>query len=297
MAADRASGLAERQSWAIARWQLRSLGFSESRIRSWLATGRLHTRLPGVYVWGRPTLDEKGEHAAALLFAGRGSVLTGVTALWWQELLGDRPRAIHVDAPGRSRSRGCLRIHHPTGQVVRHDHEGLPVATLPRALLLAAGSLSHNALRHVLARADFKHILHLQSLHSACRGGAPGSRALRAALASHLPQLAMCANDFEIDFVLLCEAHSLPIPEPNTRIGRYRPDMLWRDAWLIVELDGDDAHSSAAQLIADVERQRWLEARGFTVIRFTWTAVQFQPELVAEEVRRALRHVARPAGE
>jgi beta-N-acetylhexosaminidase len=32
----------------------------------------------------------------------------------------------------------------------------------------------------------------------------------------------MCANDFEIDFVLLCETHSLPIPEPNTRIGTHR---------------------------------------------------------------------------
>ena len=297
MAADRAGGLAGRQSWAIARWQLRSLGFSESRIRSWLASGRLHAHLPGVYTWGRPTLDEKGEHAAALLFAGRGSALTGLTSLWWQELLGDRPRAIHVDAPGRSRSRRGLRIHHPTAQVVRHEHEGLPVAPLPRALLLAAGSLSHNALRHVLARADFKHILNLQSLHAACRSGPPGARALRAGLGSHLPQLAMCANGFEIDFVLLCEAHSLPIPEPNTRIGRYRPDMLWGEARLIVELDGDDAHSSAAQLIADAERQRWLEARGFTVIRFTWAAVQLQPERVAEEVRRALRQAARTAGE
>ncbi len=289
MAADRASVLAERQAWAIARLQLRSLGFSEARIRSWLATGRLHPHLPGVYAWGRPALDEKGEHAAALLFAGRGSALTGLTALWWQELLGDRPTAIHIDAPGRSRSRRGLRIRHPALRVECHDREGLPVVPLPRAVLIAASSLSHNALRNVLARADFKGILDLPSLHSACRGGTPGSRALRSALASHLPQLAMCANDFEIDFVLLCEAHSLPIPEPNPRIGRYRPDMLWRDARLIVELDGDDAHSSPAQLIADARRQRWLEGRGFTVIRFTWDAVQFQSGRVAEEVRRALR--------
>ena len=288
MAVERAGGLAEAQFWTIARWQLRSLGFSKARIRSWLAGGRLHPHLPGVYAWGRPALDGKGEHAAALLFARSGSALTGLTALWWQALLGDRPAVIHIDAPGRSRSRRGLRIRHPH-RVERYDHEGLPVVPLPRALLIATDSLSHNALRNVLARADFKHILHLPSLHSACRSGPPGSRALRAALASHLPQLAMCTNDFERDFVLLCEAYSLPIPEPNPRIGRYRPDMLWRDVRLIVELDGDDAHSSPAQLIADAARQRWLEAGGFTVIRFTWAEVQYQPERVAAEVRRELR--------
>ena len=59
---------------------------------------------------------------------------------------------------------------------------------------------------------------------------------------AHLPQLARCTNRFERYFVLLCERHGLPIPDPNERIGRYRPDMLWREARLIVELDGHDAH-------------------------------------------------------
>ena len=163
---------------------------------------------------------------------------------------------------------------------------------LPRALLVASDALSHNALRNVLARADFKHVLDLPSVHSACIGGPPGSRALRAALAAHLPQLALCTNDFERDFVLLCEAHSLPIPEPNRRIGRYRPDMLWRDVRLIVELDGDEAHSSPAQTNSDAERQRWLEARGFTVIRFSWAEVHFQSERVVATVRQALKERA-----
>ena len=203
MAARRASELAERQAWAIARRQLRSHGFSEARVESWLRRGRLHPGLPGVYAWGRPELSDKGEHAAALLFAGTGSALTGLTTLWWQGLLNHRPTAIHIDAPSRSRSRRGLRIHHPQ-RTERRDHEGLPVVPLPRALLVAAPSLSHDALRNVLARADYQRILSLPSLHTACHNGPRGSRALRAALASHLPQLAKCTNDFEID--LSCSA-------------------------------------------------------------------------------------------
>ena len=87
----------------------------------------------------------------------------------------------------------------------RHLHAGLPVVPLPRALLAATADLSHDALRLVLARAEFKRILHLPSLQAALGEGRPGTRSIRAAMDAHLPQLARCANGFERDFVLLCE--------------------------------------------------------------------------------------------
>ncbi len=279
--------LAESQSWVIARWQLLELGVSPGQIRGWIAAGRLHIQLPGVYAWGRPTLDEKGEHIAALLFTGTGSALTGLTGLWWEDLLPFRPAAIHIDAPGRSRPRPGLVVRHPQA-IVRHEHRGLPVVVLARALLVASEELDHNALRNVLARADYEDLLSLPSLQASCAEGPKGSKALRAAMDAHLPQLAHCVNDFERDFVLLCEAYELPIPDPNVRMGRYVPDMLWRESRLIVELDGKGAHTSAAQKHSDATKQEWLEGRGYTVIRFTWEEVHFQPQLVAAAVRAAL---------
>lgn len=88
--------------------------------------------------------------------------------------------------------------------------------------------------------------------------------------------------------MLLCERYRLPIPEPNVRIGRYRPDMLWRGAMLIIELDGRDAHSTAAQLAADARRQAELEARGYTVLRFTAGEVRDEAERIAAELRQRL---------
>ena len=109
-------------------------------------------------------------------------------------------------------------------------------------------------------------------------------------MAAHLPQLARCTSPLEIDFVLLCEANGIPIPEPNVRKGRFVPDMTWEEARLIVELDGRDAHTSEAQRATDASRQKWLESLGYTVIRFSWGEVHFREAWVAGRVRA---HLAR----
>lgn len=287
LATRRAGELAEHHFGAVARWQLLRDGVTSAQIGHWLAAGRMFRRYPGVYAWGRPDLPEKGELAAGLLFAGHGAALGGLTCLWWLALLGHRPDRIHIDAPRRCRSRQDLRIRHP-GRIDRSFRRGLPVTDLPSALLVASADLSHDTLRLVLARAEFERILSLTELQSAFGRGRPGSGALRRAMDAHLPQLAKCVNPFERDFVLLCERFRLPIPEPNVRIGRFVPDMLWEDRRLIVELDGRDAHRTPAQRLRDVRRQRSLEERGYTVLRFGWDDVHRQPGWVAERVRAAL---------
>ena len=283
----RAIELAERQFGAIARRQLLALGFSPTRVRGWVARGRLHPVHPGVYALGRPGLGTEGDLAAGLLLAGHGSAIGGISALWWMDLLNRRPALIHIDAPGYRAPRGNVAIRHP-GEVERLWRGGLPVVPLHRALLASASELSHDSLRLVLARAEFHKLLSLSSLQVALGRGRPGSRAIRAAMDAHLPQLARCANRLERDFVLLCEQHRLPIPEPNERVGRYRPDMIWPDARLIVELDGKDAHSTPAQIEADRHRQFVLEELGFVVLRFTWEQVQSEQRWVAAVVRRHL---------
>ena len=174
------------------------------------------------------------------------------------------------------------------GEIEQRLHRGVPIVPLPQALLAAARHLSHESLRLVLARAEFRRLLSLQRLEEVLRGGNAGARAVRAALNAHLPELARCANGLEREFVLLCERYRLPIPEPNPRIGRYRPDMLWREAKLIAELDGTAAHSTAAQLGADLRRQEDLEGLGFTVLRFGPGQVRHTTAAVAATVQRQL---------
>ena len=282
-----ARDISQRYFGPVARWQLLDVGIHRSQVRRWVIGQRMFPRYPGIYAWGRPELTEKGELSAGLLYAGRGAALGGLSALWWQELLGDRPALVHIDAPGRATSRQDLHIRHPRA-IDRRFHQDLPVTDLASALLAASPHLETRSLRLCLSRADFHDLLHLPSLQAACACGPPGSRALRTAMAIHLPQLARCTNDLEIDFVLLCESQGLEIPEPNEPKGRFRPDMTWESRRLIVELDGKGAHSSAAQRSADASRQEWLESQGYTVLRFTWFEVNFRREYVAARVRDAL---------
>ncbi|MFN8151411.1 MAG: DUF559 domain-containing protein [Solirubrobacterales bacterium] len=285
-----AGELAAQQEWAISRPQLLGCGVGREQVKSWLRRGRLYpSRHRGVYIWGRPELSEMGEHVAGLLFAGMGSALDGLTALWWQGLLSDRPRRMHIASPGRVRTQGDLVIRHPR-TIRRRTHRGLPVVDLARSLLVSSSDLSHNSLRLVLARAEYEPEIpfSLPSLQAAIRHGPVGSRALRAAMDSHLPQLARCVNDFERDYVLLCEEFGLPIPEPNVRKGRYVPDMTWEDLKVIVELDGKGAHSTPAQLASDAAKQEWLEGRGYAVTRFRWEEVTFERRSVAARTGRAL---------
>jgi hypothetical protein len=287
-----AAELARRQFGAVSRRQLLAAGISAARIRSWLRSGRLHRRHPGVYAWGRADLSTEGELAAALLLAGPGAALASLTALWWWDLLHRLPQPTFLAAPHRCCPRSEMRVTH-LPHLERRFHRGLPVVPLPEALLAATEDLSHDSIRLVLARAEFERLLDRNELEAVLRSGRPGTVALRAAVDAHLPALAHCANGLERDFVLLCERHGLPLAEPNVRIGRFRPDMLWRQARLIVELDGRDAHHTAAQRDSGRRRQAELERRGFTVIRFTGAQVHHDPTGVVARLRRLL---AVPAG-
>lgn len=287
IAVKRASEVASRHFGTVARRQLLEVGIGDARIRSWLRRGRLHRLYPGVYAWGRAELGPEGRLAAAVLYAGEGSALGGLSMLWWRGLLGREPQLIHLDATRRVAPVPGLEIRQPL-EIRRSMHQGLPIVAVPDALISAAASLSHNALRLVIARVEYQRLSTLAGIERSIRPGRRGGRAVRAALAAHLPQLARCENRLERDFVLLCESGKVDIPDPNVRIGRFRPDMLWRDQRLIVELDGDRAHSTAAQRANDARRQAHLESLGFRVERFDPDDVFVTGARTLAKVRAAL---------
>ncbi len=71
--------------------------------------------------------------------------------------------------------------------------------------------------------------------------------------------------------------------------SRYRVDFIFKDARLIVELDGHDYHSTKEQLENDAMRQRYLSRAGYTVIRFTGREINRNPAECVLEVRNIYR--------
>lgn len=90
-------------------------------------------------------------------------------------------------------------------------------------------------------------------------------------------------------FLRICRRHRIPSPEVNGRVGRYRPDFLWRAERLIVEVDGYAYHSDREAFRSDRARDRSLAGRGFTVLRFSDDELAEQPELVAVTVLARLQ--------
>jgi hypothetical protein len=145
--------------------------------------------------------------------------------------------------------------------------------------------LSFRELRRALAEADYRGLLDPTELRGVVGKGRQGSRALRAALDSHLPQLAETLSVLEERFLELCESAALPLPEVNARVGHLRVDALWRDRGLAVELDGGPAHGGAAAMKRDRNRELFLRSAGFRVVRYSWDQIVNHPDNVLTDLR------------
>jgi very-short-patch-repair endonuclease len=86
---------------------------------------------------------------------------------------------------------------------------------------------------------------------------------------------------------LLC-SHELPLPEVNAKLGPCEVDFLWPAQRLVAELDGYAYHSQRAQFEADRRRDRELQRRDYTVLRFTYREVIEEPQSVIADLRRRM---------
>lgn len=72
---------------------------------------------------------------------------------------------------------------------------------------------------------------------------------------------------------------------------RYRPDfMVFYDGGIaVVELDGHETHKSREQRTRDAKRQRWFEARGIQVLRWTGSEVHATSQECVRELLEIVR--------
>ncbi len=285
------AALASAQDGAVGRAQLLARGVSRRAIGGRLASGHLHAVHRGVYAAGYPKLSVAGRRHAALLAAGPDAVLSHRTATAVWGLRPDGRWVVDVTAPRRGRSGDGIARH--TASLRAADVtivDGLAVTSLARTLLdLAAVVPSQHVLR-ALERADRLELLDMRAIDALPPTGHRGLPVLHvlpvlhAAVAEYDPRHRHTRSELERRALAMLAARGIPAPELNAFLGPYTVDFLWRDARLIVELDGYDTHKTRVAFEADCTRDRLHLRHGLRTIRLTWRMLDDDGVAVLDDV-------------
>jgi very-short-patch-repair endonuclease len=233
----------------------------------------------GVFAVGHPGLTPRGCWTAAVLSGGAGAALShrSAAALWgiWRD--GDRPAVTsnginRRGAPGVETHVGRLR----PGETLVVD--GIRVTKVARTLLDLAEVLTLEQLVRSIDNATNNRHLRPQLMSSMIMEsrGRRGLKPLRQALLITRPQDVLTRSELERRALRLIQRTGLPQPEVNVRLQGYEVDLLWRDAGLVVELDGSEYHDPEH----DTRRDNNLRAHGWSVSRFTWRQIVNDPDWV-----------------
>ena len=276
--------IASAQHGVVATCQLLQAGFSTSAIKHRVRTGLLRPIHRGVYAHGALTGPWVAEWAA-ILACGHRAALSHSTSLALYALR-DRPAIVHVTRPtASSRHRGVL-IHRGEPGDVRVVH-GLPVTSPSRTIQDVAPSMPAVELQRLIEEMQIRDLI--DDFNPAPnRPGAPKLRRLSRA------EPRLTRSEAERKLLDLIRAARLPHPETNVRVGRHEVDMLWRDQWLVVEVDGFAFHGPREAFERDRRRDAELQALGYRVIRITWRRLVEEPHAVVAIIAAALS-AARPA--
>ena len=270
--------VAAQQYGVISLRQLERLGIHRQGRATRTLTRRLHPIHRGVYAVGHPGLSIEGRWMAAVLACGEGAVLSHISAARLWRLLPqprpalemESPSPIHVAIPLRSgrRNRRGIVIHRPRALHARDitRRQNIPVTTPSRTLRDLRRSVPQPQFARALRQAEYL--------------GLPIGDGLEP---DHT------RSELEARFLALCRRHRLPMPEVNVRMGPHLVDFLWRDARLVVELDGYGAHGGRQAFESDRARDAELKLLGYDVVRFTWRQLTAERTRVVATLRGLLR--------
>jgi very-short-patch-repair endonuclease len=290
--------IAGRQDTIITRRQLLGLGVRPRTVSRALERGRLHRVHRGVYslvpAGARPS---RAAERAALLACGSRAVLSHRTAAGLLGLqLPGRPGVIEVTIVDGDRRRPGLVIHRSPnpGRGERCSISGLAVTSIARTVIDLAPDLSVRGLEHLIDQALRKTSrtkLREATARHASRAGVPRIAPL---LDPSRPSSDTWSKAEERLRQLIRRAE-LPAPESNVGVGRYVPDLLWREERVIVEYDSEEFHSGPVAARWDTVRHNTLTAEGFHVIHLTWDDIVGHPERTLALIATALARGGRGA--
>lgn len=274
----RIAEIAGRQRGRVAGWQLQAVGITADAVDSRVRNGRLFRVYRGVFIVGHCGPVELGDETSALLAAGEGCALTGISGSIVWDILGPEcaDGVIHLASRRDHRlTHHGIRVHQTrilTPEDVR-VRRGLPILSAARTLLDLAEqvtlrqtelALDRALVARLLTRAD---VLRMTS-RAASRHGA---KVLNGLLGGRAPTVTRSEAE-ECVLALIREA-DLPVPLLNVRVHGFEVDFYWPEHRLVLEVDGFRYHSSRRAFEHDRLKDATLQAAGVATTRVTWRQI------------------------
>jgi hypothetical protein len=257
----------------VKRTHLLRLGVTAAEIRHRLRIGALLVEYPGVYRVGHRAPSLESRYLAAVLACGEGAVLSGRAAAYLFGALKGLAPPPEVTARTKRRVRGVKTRRSRVDPRDATTFRGIPVTTLPRALVDLAAVLDLDELARAFHEAEVRYVTSPAQVEAVLerRPNSPGAAKLRAVLRGDMP---VTLSRLEKRFLALLREAGLPLPRTNRPAGTKRVDCRWPDRRLTVELDSYRYHHS---------RHAWEQDR-----RYTWGDVFEHAEQMLAELRALL---------
>jgi hypothetical protein len=284
-------GLLRRQAGVISRAQAIESGMSADAVQRKLGSGRWERLHPGVYLAADHEYGDEARLRAAMLWAGEGATVHGLSAAWWHGIVAELPATVQITVP-RARRAGRR-----SGLLVRRrdlataDHVPLrllQVTDVPLTVLEAAISLGP-AGSALLDRALQRTVRFPAVYRAHCRNlgrrGSPAASALLTAAADR------AASQAERRLVRLLREQASRVGASVTGAGP--SSSTWPSP-----LSASPSRWTAGRGMS-TRNDSWrigngqnaLVTAGWTVLRFTWHDLEQRGTRVIAEIRAALHHL------
>ncbi len=301
----RLNGILQEQHLVVSRVQASACGMSRSALQLRVAqSGPWQRLLPGVYLGATGTVTQDQREMAALLYAGRMSIITGVAAVRRNHLRTPGPDVVDVLIPWdrKRQSVAFVRVHRTRRMPERLFVTGkIRFTKAPRAVADAARSMTRfDDVRAVVCEGVQRRACTVAELAAELEAGpTAGSAMLREALAEVGDGVRSVA---EADFRRLILSSGLPRPVFNARLfdanGAFiaTVDAWWQEAGVAAEVDSRAYHLAAGDQDRTTGRHDMLIAHGIFPLHFPPNRMKTDAAGIIGEIGRAIEAgLQRPA--
>jgi very-short-patch-repair endonuclease/predicted transcriptional regulator of viral defense system len=284
----RIARLAARQRGVVTHAQLIALGLSKRAVAHRIRAGKLHPLYRGVYLVGHAVPVLGARELGAVLACGPDAYISHRSAGAIYGVADPDPAVIDISVIGRSRrQRDGIRVHRPT--TLRPSDTGivdkfLPITSPARTLIDFAATAPFRDVEYAVNESQIKKLVTAKELEAKLHGQR-GAAAITAILSIGAAKV---HKGGETLLRTLIRKANFPTPEINVKVHGYEWDFHWPHAKLVVEADSVRYHSLPSKVEHDRRKEAHLRARDYEVLRFTYTQIAYEPEVVIAGIATAL---------